>query len=175
MVRVLLDDVIHTSYGQFDLYFGEGHGLDGDLATTFTGQVNGLVGAASGMGLYFNLARWGGGSAVRIVLLEDAASLDSGEWEDVVEVSVVVPPGVESCWGAWAGEESGPLDLPPGSYRVRVSARGRDDARGEGEAADHVVDWYLLEFWPAPVQPDAIIRSTSDDAAYWHRSRGSRR
>jgi hypothetical protein len=175
MVLVLLDKVIDTSYGQFDLCWGEGLGFDGDLAKTFDGQVNGLVGAASGNGLYVNLARWGGGSGVRIVLLPNVASLDAGAWEDVVEVSVAIPPDAEPFWSSWAGEDGGPLDLPPGSYRVRVSACGRDAARGEGEFAEGVVDRYLLEFWSAPIQPDTIIRSTSEDAAYWHRSWGGRR
>ena len=70
--------------------------------------------------------------------------------------------------------ESGPLDIPPGSYRVRVSARGRD-AGADGEFADGPVDFYLLEIWPAPPEPDLIIRSTSANARYWHSEVGTRR
>jgi hypothetical protein len=29
-------------------------------------------------------------------------------------------------------------------------------------------DRYLLLFWPAPPEPDAVIKQTSDHAAYWH-------
>ena len=71
MVRVLLDGVIDTDYGQFDLVWGDDYGFDGDVDRFFAGQVNGLVGAASGQGLYVNLARRSGGSPVRIVLLQD--------------------------------------------------------------------------------------------------------
>jgi hypothetical protein len=174
MVRVLLDDVIETDYGLFELLWNDGRGFDGRFELHFAGQVNGLVGAASGQNLYVNLARRSGGSSVRIVLLEDAPSPDPEAWEDIVEVSVVVPPNAEPVWNTRGGEHCGPLDLPAGSYRVRTSARGRD-AGQQGDFADGVVDRYLLEFWPAPEQPDAIVQSTSDDAAYWHGEVGSRR
>jgi hypothetical protein len=175
MVRVLLDGVIDTDYGQFDLVWGDDYGFDGDVDRFFAGQVNGLVGAASGQGLYVNLARRSGGSPVRIVLLQDAAPApDREEWEDIVEVSITIPPGVEPKWSTWAGENSGPLDIPPRTYRVRTSAHGRDAGRG-GEFAGGAVDRYLLEIWPAPAQPDAIIQSTSADADYWHRKVGGRR
>jgi hypothetical protein len=174
MTRVLLDQVIETDYGQFDLLWDDGYGFDGDFDRFFGDQVNGLVGAASGHGLYVSLARRSGGSPVRIVLLEEAPPLRDDEWEDVVEVSTTVSPGAKPSWSSWAGETSGPLDLPAGTYRVRTSARGRD-AGHDGEFADGPVDHYLLEFWPAPAQPDSIVRTTSDDARYWHREAGSRR
>lgn len=31
------------------------------------------------------------------------------------------------------------------------------------------IDRYLLQLWPAPMAPDAILRQTSEHAAYWHR------
>lgn len=174
MDRVLLDGLIETDYGQLDLLWGEGYGFDGDHDRSFGGQRNGLVGAASGEGLYVNLARRSGGSPVRIVLLDEAPADDGDEWEDVVEVSVSVPPSAEPRWCTWAGENSGPLDLPPGTYRVRTSARGRDAGR-VGEFAEGAVDFYLLEIWPAAAQPDVIIRTTSADAEYWHQEVGGRR
>lgn len=57
VIRVLLDEVIETDYGQFDVVWSEGLGFDGDFDRFFAGQVNGLVGAASGEGVYSNLAR----------------------------------------------------------------------------------------------------------------------
>ena len=137
--------------------------------------MNGLAGAASGQGLYINLARRSGGSPVRIVLFQEAPAASQVDvWEDVVEVAFKIPHGAEPSWCTWAGEKSGPLDIPPGSYRVRVSARGRD-AGADGEFADGPVDFFLLEIWPAPPEPDLIIRSTSANASYWHREVGSRR
>jgi hypothetical protein len=173
MGRVLLDEMIETDYGLFELCWGD-YGFDGDFERNFAGQANGLVGAASGLGLYVNLARRSGGSPVRIVLEPEPAPADAGSWEDIVEVSIAIPPGAEVVWRAWEGGDGGGLDLPSGTYRVRVSAFGRDSGR-EGEFADGAVDRYLLELWPAPVRPDEIIKSTSADAVYWHREVGSRR
>jgi hypothetical protein len=66
------------------------------------------------------------------------------------------------------------LPIPAGRYRLRVSARGRD-AGSDGEFEEGVVDTYLLEFWPAAVEPDAVLRVGGQDAAYWHDEVGGRR
>ncbi len=55
-----------------------------------------------------------------------------------------------------------------------MSARGRDAGR-DGEFEEGVVDTYLLEFWPAAIKPDAVLRVGSQDAAYWHDEVGGRR
>jgi hypothetical protein len=170
----LLDDVVETDYGQFDItYDGEG-GFDGDADRFFSGQVNGLVGAADPHGLYLVLARRSGGSRVRIVRTDREPEIDPS-WEDVVEVSTRIPAAGSVGWVTWGGEMMGDLPgLTSGDYRVRVSARGRD-AGANDEFADGVVDHYLVELWPAPPADDAILRTTSKDAAYWHSSWGGRR
>lgn len=175
MERVIFDEVVWTDYGQFDLIWDDDYGFDGDFDRFFQGQVNGLAGAATGGGLYTHFGRRSGGSQVRITLLDaPPADLDP-QWEDVVEVSVTVPAEPTPIYSTWAGEESGPVALPPGTYRVRVNARGRDAGSGDGEDAEGVVDHYLIEFWAAPSQPDAILSTGSEDAAYWHREVGNRR
>ena len=85
-MATLLDTVIHTDYGQFDLAWGDSIGFDGDADRFFAGQLNGLVGAATGDDLYLVLARRSGGSALRIDVLEAEPAL-TDMWEDVVEVS----------------------------------------------------------------------------------------
>ncbi len=173
-MRLLLDQVIETDYGQLDLVWDEEAGFDGDWDRFFAGQVNGLAGAADPDGLYVSLARRSGGSQVRVEL-HDGEPADTGESEDVVEVSVVVPSSADHVgWMTWAGEDGGTLDLPPGSYRVRVSARGRD-AGAEDEFADGVVDFYVIQLWPSAPRPDEILRTTSANAAYWHGEIGGRR
>lgn len=171
MERVLLDQIIHTDYGQFDFSWNE----DGDFDRSYQGQVNGLAGAANPNGAHVNLARRSGGSPVRIVLLDASPGSDDGQWEDVVEVSITLPEGHQMSWSSWAGEDWGVLDgLPPGSYRLRVSAKGRDEGHA-GEFAEGTVDEYLLQLWSAPWQRDSILRTGSDDARYWHKEVGSRR
>jgi hypothetical protein len=172
--EVLLDRVVHTDYGLLDLSWDEDFREDGDFDDCFTGQVNGLVGAAQPGGVFLMLARRSGGSGVRVVR-HDAAPTDDPSWEDVVEVSTTIPDPGTFGWLTWAGEDGGELGpVDPGAYRVRVSARGRD-AGADGEFADGVVDTYLVELWPAPLAADAIVRTTSGDAAYWHGEQGGNR
>lgn len=174
MEQVLLDQVVDTDYGQFDLTWDVEGGFDGAFERFFSGQVNGLVGAADPSGVYLNLARRSGGSPVRIILTDAPPAADDS-WEDVVEVSTSVSVGAEPQWMSWAGEDGGPLDgLTPGEYRVRVSARGRDEGH-DGEFAEDAVDFYLVEMWPAPISPDAILKVGSENAKYWHQEVGHTR
>lgn len=173
MTTVIFDDVVHTDYGQFDIVWSDDSGFDGDFDKFFAGQINGLAGAASGEGLYLNLARRSGGSPVRIELCDAEPTLEP-EWEDVVEVSITVPEDADPRWSTWAGEDGGALAIPPGTHRVRVNARGRDAGR-DGEFAEESVDFYLVQIWSAPATPDEILRRTSADADYWHSEIGSRR
>jgi hypothetical protein len=174
MRRILLDQVISTDYGQFDLGWADNFGFDGDFDRFYAGQANGLVGAADSSGVHINLARRSGGSRVQIELCDRAPDLPDTPWEDVVEVPVSIPNGARPRWSTWAGEDGGVLPMPSGAYRLRVCAHGRDTGR-DGEFAEQVVDFYVLQFWPAPAEPDAIVRLGSSDAAYWHQEVGSRR
>jgi hypothetical protein len=174
MPIVLFDQVVNTSYGQFALEWGaSGNTWDGDADRFFAGQLNGWVAAAVEGVIAVVLARYGGGSAMRIELWPEEPPTDPA-WEDSVEVSIRVDEGDTVGWGTWAWSESGTLALPAGDYRLRASARGRDAGR-DGEFEPEVVDHYLLQFWPAPVRPDAVIATTSADAAYWNIAWGSRR
>jgi|SRR6478609_9571958 len=174
MGRLLLDQVISTDFGQLDLGWAENFGFDGDFDRFYAGQANGLVGAADTSGVHLSLARRSGGSQVQIELCDHEPELPAAPWEDIVEVSVSIPDGARPRWSTWAGAEGGPLNIPAGSYRLRVSAHGRDAGR-DGEFADAVVDYYLLQFWPAALEPDAVLRVRSRDAAYWHHEVGGRR
>lgn len=175
MERVLLDEVISADYGQFDLIWADGAGFDGDFDRFFRGQDNGLVGAADPGGVYLNLARRSGRSPVRIVLVDTAPGKPDPSWEDVVEVSITVPEASNVRWCSWAGENVVAIDgLGAGTYRMRVSARGRD-AGHAGEFAEEPVDFYLAQLWLAPEAPDAVCQVGSSDAAYWHAEVGSRR
>jgi hypothetical protein len=172
--HILLDEVIETDYGQFDLIWDDEYGFDGDFERFFDGQLNGLVGAAHAGSVYVNLARRSGGSPVRIVL-RNSRPADDESYQDVVEVSIQIPTNTVVQWASWAYESHGTLaDLLPGAYRLRVSARDRDAGR-DGEFAEGSVDAYLLELWPAPPEPDSIVRVGSHDAEYGHREVGGRR
>jgi len=173
MQQVLLDAVVMTDYGQLDLTWGDYGGFDGDFSRIFAGQVNGLVGAADPGGVYLNLARRSGGSDVTVTLHDEAPTLPAEAWGDVVEVSTDVPAGATVRWSTWAGESGGELPLPAGTYRLRVSAQGRD-AGHDGEFDDGVVDRYRLDLWMAPRRGDEILRCESANGAYWHAENGGR-
>ncbi len=166
-----MDAVVFTNYGQFEIVQAE-EGFDGDLDRFVAGQENGWVAAAVPGVLYMPLARWGGGSSVRIEHWTEAPQLD--DWEDVVEVSTSFLSNDPVVWMTWGGDVSGTLPLAPAIYRVRVSARGRD-AGHVGEFAEGVVDHYLLQFWTSPTAPDRVLKTTSANAAYWNRECGGNR
>jgi hypothetical protein len=173
MRRQLLNTTVMTDYGQFDLVWGEGYGFEGDWDAYFANQANGLVGVGP-EGVYVSLARRSGGSLVTIAVHDEIPHEPPTVWEDVVEVSATVPAGASVRWQSWAGEASGELAIPSGDYRIRVSARGRDQARAD-EWADGVVDHYEIDLWPDSPGPDAILRVGSDDAAMRHREFGGHR
>lgn len=178
MPRVLLDSVVHTDHGILDLLWTDDGYWNGDVERFFAGQVNGLVGASNPHGVFLYLARMTGGSRVTVLLYDDEPEPDTTAWEDIVEVSTAVPEGSLPSWQTFAGRSVGPLDLDPGPYRLRVSARGRDEARPgrcEEEAVEGVVDAYLVDAWPCPEAPDAIIQTVSHNAAGRHGLMSGRR
>jgi hypothetical protein len=89
--------------------------------------------------------------------------------EDVVEVSFR-PVSAHSRLVQWAGEAFWELDLKEIDYRVRYCAQGMDQARQKDTRLDGepLLDRYLLQFWPAPPEPDRVVRQTSEIAASWH-------
>jgi hypothetical protein len=90
-------------------------------------------------------------------------------------VSITVPEADIVRWCSWDSQNWRDIDgLGVGTYRMRVSARGRD-AGANGEQAEEPVDFYLAQLWLAPEEPDAVLRVGSGDAAYWHAEVGGRR
>jgi len=165
MATVLFDGELDVHYG-----FGFLHGSDDeapDLDEARDGQTNGLLGVAvpGGLSLMFGLHT--GPEPLRVEWSESAPPVDD-IWEEVVEGSVEFET-TELLLAAF--EEFIELQLPvPGSHRVRFNARGMDaardlDSRDESEAAP---DRYLLQLWPAPATPEAVIKQTSQVADYWH-------
>jgi hypothetical protein len=113
MVRVLVDEVVATDYGQLHLWFSDDVEDDGDIQATFSGQVNGVAGAATPGRIYLNLGRRSGGSPVRIEAHDGVIPCDA-EWEDIVEVSTVVGE---------QGNCGGPVGLARERWSVRPASR----------------------------------------------------
>lgn len=94
---------------------------------------------------------------------EPAPSLDP--WDEVVEVSMRFPVHGGVVFGpvdTKADERLIPM-LEPGSYRVRVHARGRDAGQALGmtaDAANGPVEEHLLLAWPARPAPERVHKLT---------------
>ncbi|MCR3754399.1 hypothetical protein LX88_008411 [Lentzea californiensis] len=153
-----------VDYGQ--LYVKPEDGSS-QLGECFGGQVNGLCGAAVPGGLFLIVSLQAGEVGFTVELHEQEPPV-GGEWEEVVEVSYRPAGPVHLV--AWANTKTWPLeDLEPVDYRVRYCAVAMDETRtGEPKEGEPSRERYLLQFWPAPPEPDRIVRQTSSHAAYWH-------
>jgi hypothetical protein len=166
-VSLLFNGELHVHYGQFSVESRIDDYFDG-LTEARGGQGNGLCGAAVPGLLFLTTGLHTGGVEVTVEVL-DAPSPVSDDWEDVVEVSF--RPQTDSVHLVqWASEASWPLALERIDYRVRYSASGMDRARARDTrlSGDPLLDRYLLQLWPSSVAADAVVRQTSECAAYWH-------
>lgn len=164
-MQVLFDGELPVHYGFFFLMSGDDLP---DLATSCSGQANGLCGAAHPGSLAFVTGLHTGPLPLRV----EAHPAEPGlaeDWDDVVEVPLRT---TTAHLVLQAFQDQAPVRLPaPGDYRVRYCGAGID----EGAAADTrspgspPVDRYLVQLWPAAPAPDAVVRQGSARAAYWHR------
>ncbi|WP_203236598.1 hypothetical protein [Nocardia panacis] len=162
-----LDGEVGVSCSQ--IYVESAPGGTPPMHEAFAGQNSGLCGAAVPGALFLHTGLHTGDVGFTVEVRGQAPPLDPA-WEDVVEVSFY-PLSDQSFLVQWAGEDSWELDLKEGlDYRVRYCAQGMDRAREKDVRLDDepVLDRYLLQFWPAPPEPDRIVRQTSQDAAYSH-------
>lgn len=121
---------------------------------------NGLVGATEGA----VLVRTGCGSGWVNLCVELHAARPAPKtvsWDDAVEVSYRTAVGQSHV----RSRRGGGTDFPrisfrgPGSYRIRVHARGRRHLPIDGVGADRIED-YLLQVWAAPAGRTEILRLT---------------
>ena len=166
-MRTLMSQAAQAHYGQF--YVDSAEDMPA-MDECFAGQRNGLCGAAV-PGFLFLITGRHTGVVGFTVQLHDTRPPEDDSWEEIVEASFR-PEGKTSLQG-WGGDGYWPLHLARGaSYRVRYCATGMAEGADLGSRPDQdfdaVADRYLLMFWPAPPEPDAVIKQTSEYAAYWH-------
>lgn len=164
-MRTVLDGEVWVHYGQ--IYVQSDVDFPG-LGECFGGQENGLCGAAI-PGYLFLITGLHTGEVGFTVEVHDGPPPLDGTWEDVVEVSF--RPDGDTSLVTWGGEGAWPLDLADDTdHRVRYCGTRMDEARAVDCRTDDEpqVDRYLLQFWPAPAEPDRILRSSSEIASYWH-------
>ncbi|MFJ1975305.1 hypothetical protein ACIO93_42560 [Streptomyces sp. NPDC087903] len=87
-------------------------------------------------------------------------------WEEIAEISCDSPSGELLVTPVM----DDPADLPslasqgPGSYRLRIHARGRDTAV-DPTGADDVMEFYLIQSWPAAQQDALLVKATDSYGA----------
>jgi hypothetical protein len=84
---------------------------------------------------------------VAAVRLETAAD-EPPAAEDAEEVELVLTSGEVRLWSVTMGPSARTFTVgPPGRYRLRVTAEGRDEAAGQRPVPDGT-ERYRLQFWP---------------------------
>lgn len=160
---------VAVAYHQCTLEAAGSAGPTGDLERLFGGQTNGICGAVSPGMLQLSTGLHTGSVPITVEVLDAEPSLDR-TWEEIVEVSFATSGSTVALIG-WGDESGDELDLgAPGDFRVRYHARGMDEAVDVDvrRADEPVVDRYLVQFWPAPPAPDAVLRVTSRFAEQQH-------
>ncbi|GAA3273083.1 hypothetical protein [Streptomyces labedae] len=86
--------------------------------------------------------------------------VDTDAWDEIVDRSVETTNGALRVASVMSDTPDLPVLTPqgPGTYRVRVHARGRDTV--PDGAVDEPVEEYLLIVWPTDRQPDQIHRQS---------------
>ncbi|WP_128431660.1 hypothetical protein [Streptomyces cyaneus] len=78
---------------------------------------------------------------------------DPAQWDEQAEAAFESISGEVAVWSMDLGRADDVITLADsgGSWRVRVSCTGRDEAAAlsEGEGTGHGVEKYLVQFWPA--------------------------
>jgi hypothetical protein len=121
---------------------------------------NGLVGATEGAVLV-RTGCGGGWVNLRVELHTVRPAPETAGWDDAVEISYRTAVGQSHV----RSRRGGGTDFPrisfrgPGSYRIRVHARGRH-LPTVGAAPDRAED-YLLQVWAAPLDRTEVLRRTA--------------
>jgi hypothetical protein len=106
-----------------------------------------------------------GGVEVEVRHRLDAGFADLEAWEDIAEISFTSTDEAVLVLGPATGiPHPTPLTTSGGSFRLRVSARGRD-AEFDLVATHPAHESYLLEVWPdAQASGPVVVRATSKRA-----------
>jgi hypothetical protein len=156
---------MHIAEGQYEIGDWD---PDREFVLIDPGGASGLVGVAPGRAVVITGTQFGN-VAIGVQAGESDPGLDTGPWDEVVEVSVVSGPGGQGLCVSSGGdgpEEFGQMTPPgAGSYRVRVHARGRDTGAALDVVEDEPVEEHLVQIWPAAAAPEVIHKAADEVGA----------
>ncbi|QKW36285.1 hypothetical protein HUT06_21485 [Actinomadura sp. NAK00032] len=98
---------------------------------------------------------------------KEAPPVEIADWEEAVEVTLEATIGRIQVAAMMDWAPPFPVLTPngPGDYRVRVHARGRDNAIDL--AVTEPVEEYLAQIWPAPPAHQVIYKQSDRYGAQW--------
>ena len=171
-LKVLYSGNINVDYGQFYIdYDYEDEGLI--PPEVFEGHENGLCGSAFPGRLFFVVGPQFGVIEINVQLFTSEPAFDNS-FEEIVEVSTKITKKVMLC--EWGFEETHELNIPLDAYRVRYCIAGMEKDYDENdEDCDAPINGqkYLVQFWPNSPRKDVVVKTTSENATYWHNEWGS--
>jgi hypothetical protein len=158
---VPIPDRLAVQDGQYAIWDGVS-----DLSPPDPGGESGLVGAAPGLAVVMTGTQFGNIS-LRVQVSAVEPDLDVDQWDEVAEVSLVTGAGALGVMSGGQGPRqwSALTDGRPGSYRIRVHARGREAGASEDVVAGRPVEDHLVQIWPAPAAPAAVHKVTDEVGA----------
>lgn len=171
---VPMPDRLAVQDGQYAIWDGVS-----DLSPPEPGGGNGLVGSAPGLVVAITGTQFGN-IRLQVQVSGTEPDLDLDRWDEVAEVSIGTDAGPLSVSSGGQGPRqwSDLTDGQPGSYRIRVHARGRDAGAAEDVVARTPVEEHLVQIWPASPAPAVIhkitdkvgaqLRDGADDAPWSH-------
>ncbi|MEV4604983.1 hypothetical protein AB0K15_47525 [Amycolatopsis sp. NPDC049253] len=149
--------------------------MSADLPAPRLARVNGFVGTDLVNGAVVLTGIHTGLVNVTVQLLDTAPdSVDLDGWDEVAEISVESEYGELIVHGIMDDPPGFPelAQAGPGTYRIRLHARGRDIAPHLN--VQEPVENYLLSVWPAPEAPDVVYKQ-SDERGREYRAARKRR
>lgn len=138
--------VVNVSDGQFQLTdFGIVPELGPEISELVVPLISGGVAVMCGISA--------GPVQVRAEAAATEPPLDAGTWEEVAEASFDAPVGQVRVTPLFEDPVQGlpVLTSGPGTYRVRVHATGRNEARNR--VVGSTTESYLVQVWPAAPRP----------------------
>ncbi len=146
---------VDASYHQVHLL---DDGLDGDLSDSWTQEaVDRLFAVATGTVGLGTLRE--GPVPLTVEIHQDEPPLDLDPWDHVVEGGIQTPSGRVIVMGCMDYLPDSPrIEVPPGTYRVRLSVGGADSVSEDGLSGK---DKYRAQLWLGAEQPVLVHKQRS--------------